>query len=922
MRVLRSELIVGILFFFLPFKSFEQTTKDLLINYSEGLKIEGMQIGKSLKFDSLKVPFLSLLIDEQLYTTLSANSFKSYDQYSSFFNNGIKASVKRDKNFNRCIKYIINFSNDSRDTIALENIVPMGQDPGHVYITGSGPWSLSRSKIWRPGFGPVGCVLPDNAWELGYSAIELDNKIFLCALARRGKSEKASRGRWKTTLLPGGKVEYSVYFEIYEGEWQDGIKIMFRDNFLFDLEDFDNTLFERDDLKWIRNKYMMILQAAWDHNYFDKNDKKYHFKEYIEEGKRLLGGIDVFCIWPTWPRLGLDQRNQWDLYADLPGGLNKMKELANYGQENGTKFFISYNPWDQSTRKENIYTGMGRLLKATDADGVVLDTQGASNDSLQLTADAIKPGIIMYSEGMAVPKDMPGIVSGRVHDAIFMPPPLNMNKYIKPDFAIFRVCQLNEGRLHRETGVSFFNGIGTEINTFRPGRQSWMEEEYRYLGKTLMTLRENTSNFTALDWLPLLPTLADSIWVNKWPGENKTIYTVFSLIPEGYDAPLFETKISEGKHYISLWNHKELESVKINNKYYLPVEVRSFNRSWLNSRREGNIDCIAEFPELINLHLILDRLSLDALAGDEFRIWAGNPTYETSCKKYPVKKLDLNLRELFGRYEGKFVIQLFNKDEIIDERIVEVKASTSRLVSVFKRTPRADKTPDRMVFIPKAKMKYNPSNNDAFIPYPLYDNNYIDIQEFYMDIYPVTNKDYFEFINSSAYQPHDTSNYLKNWINEKYPKNMADHPVVWVSLNDAKAYAEWAGKRLPTDAEWQWAAQGGDGRKWPWGEEFDSSKCNNASMKLSSVEAFPQGKNPFGLMDLVGNVWQMTSDEYDNGAYYFSLIRGGSYYNPTSSWWYVKGGPQLLNLNQMYLQTGPGFDRSATVGFRLVKDKI
>ena len=93
-------------------------------------------------------------------------------------------------------------------------------------------------------------------------------------------------------------------------------------------------------------------------------------------------------------------------------------------------------------------------------------------------------------------------------------------------------------------------------------------------------------------------------------------------------------------------------------------------------------------------------------------------------------------------------------------------------------------------------------------------------------------------------------------------------------------------------------------------------------MKLSATDTYPQGKNPFGLMDLVGNVWQMTSDEYDNGAYYFSLIRGGSHYNPTSSWWYIKGGPQSLDKNQMYLFVGPGFDRSATVGFRCVKDMV
>lgn len=920
MKKIKTKSLVSLIILLFPLIVFPQTGVKIIVESSNGLNVSGVNINEITRSMS-GIPFFSLLMNEKLVSSSESECFKRYNDYSVFFNNGIKAIVSYDREFDKCLKYKIGFTNTSEDTIALENIVPLGQDPNRIYITGSGPWSLSRSKIWRPGFGPVGCVLPDNAWELGYSAIELEKNYSICALARRGVSENASRGRWKTTLFPGGTVEYSVYFEVYEGEWQNGIRIMFRDNFLFDLENFDNTLFERDDLKWIRSKYMMFLQAAWDHKYYDKNDKKYHFEEYIEEGKRLLGGIDVFCIWPTWPRLGLDQRNQWDLYADLPGGLNKMKELANYGQENGTKFFIAYNPWDQSTRKENIYTGMGRLLKATDADGVVLDTQGASNDTLQFTADAIKPGIIMYSEGMAVPKDMPGIVSGRVHDAIFMPPPLNMNKYIKPDFAIFRVCQLNEGRLHRETGVSFFNGIGTEINTFRPGRLSWMEEEYRYLGKTLMTLRENTANFNALNWLPLLPTLADSIWVNQWPGENKTIYTVFSLIPEGFDAPLFEIKISDGRHYVSLWNHKEIEAVKINNKYYIPAEVRAFNRSWLNTRQEGNIDCIAEFPELIKLNLIIDRLSLDATAGDEFKIWADNPSYENTCKKFPVKKLELNLRELFGRYEGKFVIQLFNKEKIIDERIIEVKASTSRLVSVFKRTKPASKTPDGMTIISKGKMIYNPANNDAFIPYPLYDKDkFIDIQEFYLDIYPVTNKEYYKFINSSEYLPEDDSNYLKNWVNGKYPKDMADHPVVWVGHNDAKAYAAWAGKRLPTDAEWEWAARTDDERKWPWGNEFDPSKCNNASMESTSVNTFPEGKNPYGLMDLVGNVWQMTSDEYDNGAYYFSLIRGGSFYNPTSSWWYVKGGPQSLDKNQMYLLVGPGFDRATTVGFRCAKD--
>jgi len=922
MKSIRYIILSVIICLFTLESVFSQESYDLNLNYKNGLLVESIiKNGNLLELPN--TPFFSFMMNETQYDSREGASFKSFNNYTIFFNNGIKANVNKENNFSKCLKYNIIFTNTSQDTISIENIVPLGQNPDHIYITGSGPWSLSRSKIWRPGFGPVGCVLPDNAWELGYSSIELSSELSICALARRGKSEIASAGRWITSLYPGGMVEYAVYLDVFTGAWQNGIKKMFRENYLFDLDNFDNTLFEREDLKWIRNSYMMVLQAAWDHNYYDKNDKSYHFEEYLEEGKRLLGWYDVFCIWPTWPRLGLDQRNQWDLYADLPGGLNKMKQLANYGQDNGTKFFIAYNPWDQSTRKENIYKGMGRLLKATDADGVVLDTQGASNDTLQQTADAIKPGIIMYSEGMAVPRDMPGIVSGRVHDAIFMPPPINMNKYIKPDFAIFRVCQLNEGRLHRETGVSFFNGIGTEINTFRPGRQSWMEEEYRYLGETLMILRENTSNFTNLDWNPLLPTLTDSIWVNMWPGKEKTIFTIFSLIPEGFDDLLFEINYSDNRHYVSLWNHEEIVPVKKGNDFYLSAKTMSFNRSWLNSRREGNIDCIAEFPELIKYEILTDRLKLNTSVGDEFRIWAGKPSYENTARIFPAKELNINLRELFGRYEGKFVIQLFEGDEILDERIVYVEPSTSRKTSVFERTEPGLKTPDGMVKIPSGKIVYSPVNNDAFIPYPIYNKSIkLDIQGFYMDIYPVTNKEYYKFIKESSYLPDDTTNYLKNWIKGKYPKNLVNHPVVWIDHDDAKAYAAWAKKRLPTDAEWERAARGDDNRIWPWGNEFDSEKCNNASMKLSATDTYPQGKNPFGLMDLVGNVWQMTSDEYDNGAYYFSLIRGGSHYNPTSSWWYIKGGPQSLDKNQMYLFVGPGFDRSATVGFRCVKDMV
>jgi len=207
------------------------------------------------------------------------------------------------------------------------------------------------------------------------------------------------------------------------------------------------------------------------------------------------------------------------------------------------------------------------------------------------------------------------------------------------------------------------------------------------------------------------------------------------------------------------------------------------------------------------------------------------------------------------------------------------------------------------------------------VPYPDYTQPArLRMNRFYMDRYPVTNAAFKEFIGATRYRPADTANYLKHWIGGLVPEGLQRHPVVWVSQDDARAYARWAGKRLPTTIEWQYAAQGTDGRKFPWGMTFDSTGCNNATNVSTPVDAFPNGASPFGVQDLVGNVWQMTDELYDNGSYVFGLLRGGSCYYPRSSEWYVKGGPWPVDQQQMLLMISPGFDRNSTVGFRCVKD--
>ena len=885
---------------------------------------------------NLQIPFplFTALINDSLKSTAGIGYQSSGDSLSFHIKDNLHAFLKTGKDHLGNLLYKLTIGNlkidNSPDTLLrIENLVPLGQSRDHIYITAEGsydwPGYLCRSKLFIPGQGPVGIVLPDNAWHLGFSDVQISDDLRLVALARRTETVNADVRRWWTDLKPGGSVEYTIYFDVQTGDWHEGLVKMFRERFLYDLTEFDNTLFEREDLKWVRHCYLMLLQFAWDHNYYDQYAGGYQYYNRFGEFDHLLGGFDIYTIWPTWPRLGMDQRNQWDMYRDLPGGIMALHEQADFLHAQDKKYFISYNPWDESTRKEDHLKGMEELLREIDADGVCLDTRGASSFELQATADKVRPGIIMYSEGMAVPADMPGIVSGRVHDALYMPPPLNMNKFIKPDFAIFRVLQLAEGPLHREIAVAFFNGYGMEINTMRPGRPEWIGEEMRYLGKTTKILRGNTKAFLDMNWTPLVPSLKDSIWINRWQDGDKTIFTIYSLVPEGYDGPLIQYDIPEGYHAYSLWHHTESPQITINNYKYLTANVESFNQSWLNSRLEGNVECVAVLPELLQVTISRDTLYVKAERGDKISIYAGNPSYEADYRDFPAGEHQLPIYSLFGRHEQIFVVQLFENGNLIDERSVTTQLGYPRLISTPQSTEPVSTCPEGMVEIPAGAFRFytkrDPSTLEPFMAYPDFsDTMTIQMKRFYMDRYPVTNGQFYEFIKKSDYHPADTCNFLRHWVDGKPPRSMADHPVVYVSLEDARAYAQWAGKRLPTEMEWQYAAQGMDMRKYPWGNEMDSTLCNYKSNRTTPVTSFPEGASPFGVEDMVGNVWQLIGQVYDNGAYYFGLIRGGSYYFPTASIWYITGGPLPADHPEVLLMVAPSLDRCATIGFRCVAD--
>ena len=207
---------------------------------------------------------------------------------------------------------------------------------------------------------------------------------------------------------------------------------------------------------------------------------------------------------------------------------------------------------------------------------------------------------------------------------------------------------------------------------------------------------------------------------------------------------------------------------------------------------------------------------------------------------------------------------------------------------------------------------------------PLFDHGPrpVTLRPYELGRFPVTNDQYATFVRTTGYQPDDKRNFLRHWRDGTPPEGMGNHPVVWVSPRDAEAYAAWTGLRLPTDEEWQWAAQGPDARPWPWGDGFETRRCNGSGPGTTPVDAFPEGASPFGCMDMAGNTWEWTAPGWDNGWHRWRLLRGGSYYAAQGSWWYTDGGPCPNQRHLRFQLMGEGLNRCATVGFRCATDRV
>jgi formylglycine-generating enzyme required for sulfatase activity len=201
----------------------------------------------------------------------------------------------------------------------------------------------------------------------------------------------------------------------------------------------------------------------------------------------------------------------------------------------------------------------------------------------------------------------------------------------------------------------------------------------------------------------------------------------------------------------------------------------------------------------------------------------------------------------------------------------------------------------------------------------------VRLGDYHLDRYEVTNLQYREFIEATGRRAPD------HFVNRDHPPGKADHPVTFVTWFDARDYCAWAGKRLPTEQEWEKAARGTQARLFPWGDEFDIRAANTPVRwarlgregDTTPVGAFQTGGSPYGLHDMSGNVWEWTASWYlphpgnttksENFGEIYKVLKGGS-------WWdcsFYKCGISAPTYNRSFFNARV---KNASFGFRCAKD--
>ncbi len=584
---------------------------------------------------------------------------------------------------------------------------------------------------------------------------------------------------------------------------------------------FDDSQYKRPEFQWIQHNIVSPQAMVEDRYLYDPVTRKYTVDRFLDDLDARYGGIDSVLLWPVYPNIGIDDRSQWDLTRDMPGGVPALRKLVEDFHRRGVRVLFPAMPWDTGTRSPGVphAVATAQLMADIGADAVNGDTFDGVPKTYRTASD--ETGHPVAFEPEMAPHADEGLIWNNMNWAYWkfpFAPMVAKAKWIESRH-MEHVCDRWARDKTNNLQYAFFNGVG-----YVSWENVWgiwngiTPRDAEALRRVAKIERFFSDALVDPNWEPFYPTLQYGVFSSLFEGKYGKLWTVINRNEYSVAGTQFE---AQGDDFYDVWH-----GVKIS-KPEFEMEAHGFGA--VLQLRTGQMD-----DNLRNLLAQMHELSTKPLA-----------SYSHEWKMLPQKLVEI--APAHGSHEGMRAVAGGTFNFVV--RGVEIEGDND--IGVDVQYPWED-SPRR------------------------YHQHLMPIHSFFIDKAPVSNAQFKAFIDATHYHPEDDHNFLKTWSSGAFPQGAGDQPVTWVSIEDARAYAHWAGKRLPHEWEWQYAG------------------------------------------DMSGGVWQWT-DEYVDEHTRAAIVRGASPYRPSGSQWYFPKNTKL-DEHGKYLLMAPSKDRAGTLGFRCVVD--
>ncbi|MFT3888542.1 MAG: SUMF1/EgtB/PvdO family nonheme iron enzyme [Arachnia sp.] len=561
-----------------------------------------------------------------------------------------------------------------------------------------------------------------------------DAKIF------SGPADPAARPAWRAALA----------------RWRDDARAR---------HGYDGACYERPGGRWAAACHAVAQVWLWDELFYSFDEGRFTPERFLADAEIRFGGLDAVVLWHAYPIIGIDDRNQWDYYRDVPGIVELVAQLHRLG----VRVFVDYNPWDTGTRRgADDLTELAALVRDLGADGVFLDTLKKADPELVARLEEARPGIVLEGESKLATERIADHATSWAQFFADSPVP----GVLRAHWFERRHMQHHIRRWHRdhseELQSAWPNGVGMMVWEVVFGVWvGWNRRDARTLQRMLTVQRVAADLLLDGEWTPLVEIAPEAeaagVYASAWRRGAVTLLTLVNRSEVDYRGPVAEGAVALTDRALADGDALLVPARGV----AAALVVDGGLPGWAEALAD-RLDLLPHVADASFPHRLARRIehgpALGAAPADAVRLPAVD--YALTVR--------YRARET-GMYQGA---------PYVDEwKPLPPRLHDARTLQNAGRLPRP-------VAVAAAE---------------------------------VTNAEFARFLADSGWRPRDTHRFLAHWLGGAPTPEQADLPVSFVGLDDARAYCAWAGGRLPTEDEWQLAAaqpgfRRGTPEVWNWTE--------------------------------------------------------------------------------------------------------